>query len=917
MKSPLLALAFTVLCEARIYNRQGPRNGTSTITSSMSTNSPASIAAAGPASTTSATHATSSISTTTTYTPKNETNGCCYIYPRAVGINTWWTSSVDVTVATVITTWLQYNNTIVPGNVTTKTVINATEIFGAHQVQSLDYTLQPVSATATKTDWVCGGWAPYSSGTAPCTSTISTTRTYSALSTAYYNTSNVLSGVPNSLLPANAVLYGKTSIDSTTATTFPSQRLIIEAPTPYYLFPAIDLFTSETCMGTKTTTNYTSYMMTTINGAATQVSSVYPIATVTGFDGASPINPGRSGNLYLNYTIAKPFPDGDYSDFNFTDWANGVIMGPAPGSVDAYMFRLPDDFPEFLAGIPEIRSEYPEIASCTNFAGDGEPTVHVPVNQLTDTSHVTMTMNGALRPPAGSPKPEPVVTTTKDRPPQFFTEIPVIETTADELETPGPEISRTLEVTKPGTTLDVPSHLTPPIAFSPVTGHSQDELATPEPKPHVSVPPKMPQIAKPDTALDTPETASHHTTQKIGDVIASVIGLVPQPGTTPAVQTDDVPRYTSAPKPVVTLDGTVISGDDKTEFILGGQTLAPGESAITIGDNTLELPAGGTAVVVNGHTSPIVATLAPNNRPAPKFTFGDDTITTNAATEFVIASRTLTPGGQAITLAGTTLSVASDASAVVINGHSSAIAVPAGVAISIGNALATPLVGGAYLLPGDKTLSPGANGLILAGTTYSLAEDGRSVIANGATSTLPSSSGFSASLTELILPGATLLPGHEAVISGMTYSLPTTGDEIYINGRSSRLPAAEPDSPMTLPNGVVATQSVVSNIVIDSQTLVPGGNAITVSGTTYSASGTEVIVVASGKTMTRAIDDIRLSTAVSSSKTKSPSSSRNTASASQTESASSPLSTGGTTTLGPGWRLSTLALGVALAVILT
>lgn len=37
----------------------------------------------------------------------------------AVGLNRWWTSSIDVTAATVITTFHQYNNTIIAANSTT------------------------------------------------------------------------------------------------------------------------------------------------------------------------------------------------------------------------------------------------------------------------------------------------------------------------------------------------------------------------------------------------------------------------------------------------------------------------------------------------------------------------------------------------------------------------------------------------------------------------------------------------------------------------------------------------------------------------------------------------------------------------------------------------------------------------------
>ncbi|CAK1366171.1 unnamed protein product [Cercospora beticola] len=917
MKCSLLALVAATVGEGRVYIRQELLNATSVASTTTTSSSPATAASLSLPSATKATNTTTSIRSTTTAPPKSEAETCCYIYPHGVGINTWWTSSVDLTVATVITTWLQYNNTLVPGNSTTKTVINATEFYGAHHMQSLEYTLSPISATATTTDWFCGGFS-----NATCTSTVPTTITKFDYSTIYYNTTNILSGVPNTLLPANAVLYGKTSIDVTTVTSFPDQSLTIHAPTPYFLFSAINLHTSKQCMATYETTDYTSYSVITPSGGfATQVSSVYPTATITGFNGAWPVIPGSSGDVYINTTFAKSFPDGDYSDFNFTDWAEGVVFGVLPGPVDAYMFRLPEDFPEFLAGIPKIKSEFPDIASCTNFGGDGEPTVHVPVNQLTDTSHVTMTMNGALKPSAGSPKPEPEIHTTTDKAPNPVTQIPVIETTADELDTPGP--TETPVVAKPGTTLDRPP-TTIVAAPTVIIAKPEDQLATPT---RATASPKAPQLGRPGTALDTPNApAQQPTTQNIGDIIASVIGMKPaEEANKPDVVTGDNPvfTYVPVPQPKITLGDNVITGDSNTNFIVGDQTLSPGGPAVTEGGNTIELPSQATAIVVNGNPTPIAQPQAPANVPAPEWTFGPNTITANAANEFVIASQTLTPGGEAVTIAGTTLSLATGASAIVVNGQTSELVVPAGAPVTFGGAVATPVADGAYVLPDGETLSEDGPSVVVAGTTYSLADSGSSIVVNGVASPLPTAGGVAVgSVTELILPGTTLLPGSEVVVSGTTYSLPATGDGIYIDGQSSTLQEAQPGSPITLPNGVVATPTLATNIVIGSQTLQPGGPAVTISETTFSISGTEIIVAAFGSTVTADLVTSDSSTTKTASRTSSRSSSstaqpsESNRAPSETASAPEPSNTGGGAKASALQHTSVIALIVALAFCL-
>ncbi|KXT14109.1 hypothetical protein AC579_778 [Pseudocercospora musae] len=795
----LLILAFVAVVPALARNlvRQGSYNITTILTtpnsgialtksSAPSSQSPASLASAGAATITNSANATrssSSSSSSTTSAPST----CCYLYPRGVGINTWWSSSVDITVATVITTWLKYNNTMIPGNSTTKTVVNASTIYGDHAVPSIEYTGIPISPTLTTTRDQCSAWDANLSCTAPFT----TVYTYSAYSTIWYNTSDIFSGVPNSLLPSEAVLYGRTSIDRTSVATFPSQGLAIRSPTPYYLYSAINVLTSKECMATMTYTSLTTKIRATRAGEVTYISTVVPTTTVTAFEGSSPINAGASGDVYLNHTVAMPFPDGDYRDFNFTTWADGVTIGPAPGPVDAYMFLLPENFPAYFDSIPYVKSDYPEIGKCTNFAGDGEPTVHVQVNQLTDTSHVTQTINGNLDGDAGA-------TTTEDLSPSVTLQSPRTEEKNSGLVEP----TSTAEESGAGVSIFTPrveethTALTEPTSTPDRLSDGDDVQAGSAPdETQAEITPDLVSIIQQATpgpsGQETQELDEQRvgtTSALVGDIIASVIGLVPQ-------------------KSDVQEDNTRVDAATHTQAQQQAQS-TPAPAVITV---------GGSAV------------------------------TANDASEFVI--------GSPVTIAGDK---------------------------------ATPIASDAFVLPNGGTLSAGRTAVILDGITLSLAPSGN-VVVNGVTSPVPSDGNVIASLADeqsaLVLHGTTLLAGSSAVVSVITYSLPSTGGGIFIDGRSTSLPAASSGSPITLGNGIAATPTAVPELVIGGQTLVVGGSAITVSGTTYSASGTQVVVVDSGRTVTEDTEDLTTASVTSSSGARGTSSrpARSTA-ASSTES---------------------------------
>jgi len=146
------------------------------------------------------------------------------------------------------------------------------------------------------------------------------------------------------------------------------------------------------------------------------------------------------------------------------------------------------------------------------------------------------------------------------------------------------------------------------------------------------------------------------------------------------------PVITAAPLLTIngqTIAATVVGGT--TEFIVGpGTTLTPG-GVLTVGGTVYSLPASasGSVVVINGVTSTL-------NDPGPVtaakiLTLNGQTYSAtvvDGTTEVVIGpGTTLTPGGPAVTISGTTYSLGPSASFVVVNGHTSTIG-PAAVSAS-------------------------------------------------------------------------------------------------------------------------------------------------------------------------------------------------------------------------------------------
>lgn len=128
----------------------------------------------------------------------------------------------------------------------------------------------------------------------------------------------------------------------------------------------------------------------------------------------------------------------------------------------------------------------------------------------------------------------------------------------------------------------------------------------------------------------------------------------------------------------------------------------------------------------------------------PTVTIGAQVLTANSASEYIISEQTLTPGGSAVTVDGTTISLLPSATAIVVNGVTSSLAQAYGAVYTTTD---TPLLtlnnhvyeanrAGYYVLGPGTTLVPGGAPVTVSGTVVSLEPHGTVAVIQGSTSVM-------------------------------------------------------------------------------------------------------------------------------------------------------------------------------------
>ena len=313
-------------------------------------------------------------------------------------------------------------------------------------------------------------------------------------------------------------------------------------------------------------------------------------------------------------------------------------------------------------------------------------------------------------------------------------------------------------------------------------------------------------------------------------------------------------------------------------------SIPPSQTQVTVTAETQLIPVNRPATQAKAPPLVALQTPSPNpNRasvasaqqtPAPIapiiFTHGGRTYTAPMGSGFSLNAGYLSPGGPPITDSGTVLSLGPDGSQMLVKddrGSSTVFlshAAPASgqngdldpsqpsspVVVTAASHYFT-LVSPSEIIFGDASLTPGGSEILASGIPVSFADTGDYLFVGSSSLALPTTQAitigdrtFTAdSASAFVVDGQTLAPGGSEIrVSGTKVSLAPGGTYLLVGATSIPLDAHQSVST----SRQIYTTSNPANLVIDGQTLLPGGPAITVNGTAISlAPGATQVVVGS------------------------------------------------------------------------
>ena len=256
------------------------------------------------------------------------------------------------------------------------------------------------------------------------------------------------------------------------------------------------------------------------------------------------------------------------------------------------------------------------------------------------------------------------------------------------------------------------------------------------------------------------------------------------PTTFSHISQTNAPTEAVAAVPKISDAGTVVDSNEASQDNFPNvDTSSLGGMAMTTNIIFNTLPPSAAALITNGVKSPItsITNNSPEEPPQPGIlSFGSTSYTADASSHFIIAGHTLSPGAPAVTVSGTTISLAADATAAVIG----ASTVP--------------------ILYHPATSTPTATPVItFAGSTY----------------TADASSAF-------VIGSQTLRPGASLDVHGTQISYPMGAANVLIGGTTqpfsyAHSPSPIANTPVLTFAGSVYTADASSAFVIDGQTLTP------------------------------------------------------------------------------------------------
>lgn len=314
---------------------------------------------------------------------------------------------------------------------------------------------------------------------------------------------------------------------------------------------------------------------------------------------------------------------------------------------------------------------------------------------------------------------------------------------------------------------------------------------------------------------------------------------------------DTAPR---TPYPILTVAGQVFTANP-TGFVVAGSYITPGAPAQLISGTPISFDSSG--VIYVGDSTINLPAVQTDPASAVLLTVGGQLFTANP-TGFNLGNSRVVPGGPAVTISGTPVSLAP--SGVVVIGDSTVslqqAQTPVPKFFTVADKIFTANPTGFNI--GDSRIDPSSPTITISGTPVFLGLSGFLVIGSLTTS-LPATptqpppnkiftvggQTFSADPTGFNVAGSRVIPGGTPVIlSGTTVSLSPSG-VLIIGDSAIPLPTQTNAPGVYTVGGLAITAESSGAIVIGGTTIVPGGLGATISGTPISLAPSGVLAIGS------------------------------------------------------------------------
>ncbi|KAL8992211.1 MAG: hypothetical protein Q9169_007277 [Polycauliona sp. 2 TL-2023] len=265
-------------------------------------------------------------------------------------------------------------------------------------------------------------------------------------------------------------------------------------------------------------------------------------------------------------------------------------------------------------------------------------------------------------------------------------------------------------------------------------------------------------------------------------------------------QSQNIAPPASIEEAVITLGDAIITANKASQYIVGTQILEAGKVPITVSGQVVSLAPSGNAVVFGPSTRTFVNQPLLPSANLPVLTIGGSTVAPDASSNYVIAGQTVFPGGPAINVDGSVISLAPSATALLVGGSTQAL--------TQSPVLATMLP--PMITVGGQTISPN-----------------------------PAS--------DYVLGSQILKPGSAITVSGSVVSLAPGASNIVIDGSTRRLTPQLVSLSTGHPALTIGTSTITANaqgaFVVSGQTIRAGGHAVTIDGQLVSLASNESFLV--------------------------------------------------------------------------